>query len=48
MSPEELCYLPATELAPLIRSKQVSPVEVCEAVLARIEALEPKLNAFAN
>jgi len=33
-------------LARLIRDKQVSPVAVVEAVLARIEALQPTVNAF--
>ncbi len=46
MPSDDLCYSPATDLLPLIRSKQLSPVELCEAVLERIEALEPKLNAF--
>ena len=43
----ELCFTPATELSSMIRRKQISPVEVAEAVIARIEALEPRLNAFA-
>jgi aspartyl-tRNA(Asn)/glutamyl-tRNA(Gln) amidotransferase subunit A len=40
--------LPATiaELAPLVASRNVSPVEVTRAVLERITALEPQLNAF--
>jgi len=42
----EICYLPATELSGLIRRKEVSPVEVVEAHLARIEATEPTLNSF--
>ncbi len=44
----DLCYMPATELAAAIRTKAVSPVEVVTAILARIELLEPKLNAFAT
>jgi aspartyl-tRNA(Asn)/glutamyl-tRNA(Gln) amidotransferase subunit A len=36
----------AMELSANIRSHTVSPVEVVEAVLARIESLNPKLNAF--
>jgi Asp-tRNA(Asn)/Glu-tRNA(Gln) amidotransferase A subunit family amidase len=44
----ELCWLPATELAALIRRKKVSPVEVVEAVLVRIEAVNPKLNAYVT
>lgn len=41
-----LCYLTLTELAEGIRAKDVSPVEATEAVLERIEALEPRLNAY--
>src|SRR5262244_1721547 len=43
---DELVWRPATELTALIRSKQISPVELTEAVLARIDALNPRLNAF--
>lgn len=46
MSHADLCFTPATELAAAIRNKQLSPVELTEAVLARIEALNPQLNAF--
>ncbi len=48
MNDEDLCYTPAAELVGLIRGKQISPLEVIDAVLGRIEALEPKLNAFAT
>ena len=46
MDATELCYLSVGELSQLIRKKEVSPVEVAEAHLARIEALEPTLNSF--
>ena len=46
MSDIDLCFMPATDLAAAIRTKQVSPVEVVNAVLARIEQLNPRLNAF--
>lgn len=42
----ELCYMSAGDLARLIRDRQVSPVEVIDAHLARIEATEPTLNSF--
>ncbi|MDP6953218.1 MAG: amidase family protein [Alphaproteobacteria bacterium] len=48
MSDTDLCYTPATELAGLIRDKTLSPVELMDAVLARIDALEPEINAFAT
>lgn len=43
---EELVFRPARELAKLVRSREVSPVEIAEAFLARIEKLNPQLNAF--
>ncbi|MDX2203870.1 MAG: amidase family protein [Hyphomicrobiaceae bacterium] len=42
----ELATRHATELAGLVRARKASPVEVTEAVLARIDACEPALNAF--
>lgn len=46
MDPTELCFTPATELATAIQRKQLSPVEIVEAILARIKALNPRLNAY--
>jgi Asp-tRNA(Asn)/Glu-tRNA(Gln) amidotransferase A subunit family amidase len=46
METTELCFTPATELAAAIRTKTLSPVEIIDAVLKRIEALNPHLNAF--
>src|ERR1700730_17621440 len=40
--------LPASVLAQEIAAKRLSPVDVVDALLARIEALEPKLHAFVN
>ena len=42
----ELCYASAGELSRLIQRKEVSPVEIVDAHLARIEATEPVLNSF--
>jgi Asp-tRNA(Asn)/Glu-tRNA(Gln) amidotransferase A subunit family amidase len=39
--------LPATRLAVLIRTREISPVELVEASLARIEAVQPVNNPFA-
>lgn len=41
-------YADATELAALIRSKQLSPVEAVRTHLDRIEAVNPKLNAVVT
>lgn len=43
---DALCRLTATELAARIRARDVSPVEAVDAALARIEALNSRLNAF--
>jgi aspartyl-tRNA(Asn)/glutamyl-tRNA(Gln) amidotransferase subunit A len=43
---DDLCFLSATELRARIVRKDVSPVEVSRAVLARAEALQPELNCF--
>jgi len=42
----DLCALSATALLEGYRRRTLSPVEVTEAVLGRIAALNPKLNAF--
>ena len=38
--------LTISELAPMIESKQISPVEVTEAALAQVDRLQPTLNSF--
>jgi Asp-tRNA(Asn)/Glu-tRNA(Gln) amidotransferase A subunit family amidase len=48
MQDTALCYTPATQLAVAIRTKQLSLVEVVEAVLRRIERLNPRLNAYCT
>jgi Asp-tRNA(Asn)/Glu-tRNA(Gln) amidotransferase A subunit family amidase len=42
----ELNRLDATELAARISRRKVSPVEVIDAALARLKAIQPALNAF--
>jgi aspartyl-tRNA(Asn)/glutamyl-tRNA(Gln) amidotransferase subunit A len=45
---EDILYLSATDLGMRLRSRQVSPVELAEGYLARIDRLAPKLNAFVT
>jgi Asp-tRNA(Asn)/Glu-tRNA(Gln) amidotransferase A subunit family amidase len=40
----ELAFLPVTELAPLVRLRQVSPVDLTKMYLARLKQYAPKLN----
>jgi Asp-tRNA(Asn)/Glu-tRNA(Gln) amidotransferase A subunit family amidase len=45
---DDLCFLPAVELASAIREREVCPVEVTRAFLERIDRVNPKINAFAT
>ena len=44
----DLTFLPATVMAAQIREKKISPVELAEAHLAKIDRLNPQLNAFVQ
>jgi len=44
----ELCFKPATILAAEIRDKNISPVEVIDALYARLHQINPKINAFCT
>ena len=45
---KEIFFSDATKLADLIRTKEVSPVEVVQAHLDRIAAVNPKINAIVT
>src|ERR1700676_1417706 len=45
-SAQELAFAPISAVAELVRRKELSPVELVRASLARIEALDFKLNSF--
>jgi amidase/aspartyl-tRNA(Asn)/glutamyl-tRNA(Gln) amidotransferase subunit A len=45
---DELAYTTTTELAGRIRRRELSPVEVMDATIARIEARNPSLTAFVH
>ena len=44
----DLAFTPAVELARLYKRRAVSPVEVVQAALARIDAVNPQVNAFVT
>lgn len=48
MSQNEICRMDAVTLSGLVRSKKLSATEATEAVLARMEKLEPTLHAFCT
>ncbi|MGW2827029.1 amidase [Streptomyces sp. NPDC001443] len=41
-------FTPAVELAAAVRRKEVSPVEIVDCYLDRMDALDPRLNAFCH
>ena len=44
----EICRMDAVTLAEKIRTKQLSPTEVTEAVLARMDKVNPVIGAFCT
>src|ERR1700723_2682772 len=44
----DLTFLPAVSMAEKIRKKEISPAELIDAHLTRIDKLNPKLNAFIH
>ena len=44
----DLCFTSAAELQRLYRAHEASPREVMDAVFARIDAVNPKLNAYVT
>jgi amidase len=48
VTPGDLMFRPADELAGLVRSGELSALELVDAALERIAALEPRINAFVD
>jgi len=48
MKVTELCFLSAGEMAAAVKKKKLSPVEIVDAILARIEKVNPKVNAYCT
>ena len=46
MSDTELCYLSASAALGRFKARQLSPVELMQAVIARAQKVDPKINAF--
>jgi amidase len=45
---DDLCYWTASEAIAAFKAKTLSPVELLDAVIARIDTVNPKLNAFTE
>src|SRR5258708_9891385 len=48
MKLDELALSTLTEVSALIKKRQISPVELTKAMLARIETINPKLHSYAT
>ncbi len=48
MEKDEVCWMSAIELLSSYKKKEISPVEVTEAVLSRLEEVNPKINAVVT
>ena len=46
MADSEIIFMSGSDLGPLLKARQLSPVEVVRAYLDRIDALEPCVQAF--
>src|SRR5256885_7893391 len=44
----DLCFTPAVELSKLYQARKASPLEVMQAVLGRIDAVNPDVNAIVT
>ena len=48
MNLSDLCYTPASELTGMMIQKKISPVELMEAVITRVNEINPRLNAICT
>ena len=46
MASGDLCYMTASEAIARFKNKSLSPTELMEAVIARSESINPKVNAY--
>ncbi len=46
MSDEDLCYLGAVEAIERFKARTLSPLELMRSIIARAEAIEPRINVF--
>jgi len=44
----DLCFLPAAEMVSAVKKKKLSPVEIVDALLARIEKINSQVNAYCT
>ena len=48
MNKEDICFMPAYEMAEKIRSQEITSLEITETIIERIERINPILNAYCT
>jgi len=48
MNKEEICFMSACDMAEKIKSQEISSVEITEAIIERIEKINPIINAYCT
>lgn len=48
MDNKEICFMSVVEMVEAIKTRRLSPVEIMEAILSRIERLNPEVNAYCT
>ena len=48
MSKEDICYMSACEMVEKIKTQEITSVEITEAIIERIEKINPIINAYCT
>jgi amidase len=48
MNSTDLCFMPAFEMAAAVKRRSLSPLEIVDTILARIEKVNPRVNAYCT
>lgn len=48
MNPDEICFMPAWKMADAVKRQEIPASEIAEALISRIEKINPKINAYVT
>ncbi len=48
MNPDEICFMPAWKMADAVKRQEIPATEIVEALISRIEKVNPKINAYVT
>lgn len=48
MNKDDICYMPAWQMAEKIKTQELSALEITETIIERIETINPKINAYCT